>query len=100
MIFMLLAHYVNIRTSGRPRDDPPQTRCRAAGPPGSHPPPRRLPCQTQPENPRRLPGRPRGLPPLYEANSVYAPTIGKAVEWLLGDLGGLANALVSDSGGR
>jgi integrase/recombinase XerC len=31
-----------------------------------------------------------------EANSVYAPTIGKAVEWLLGDLGGLANALVSD----
>jgi integrase/recombinase XerC len=30
-----------------------------------------------------------------ETRSVSAPTIGKAVEWLLGDPGGLANALVS-----
>jgi integrase/recombinase XerC len=33
-----------------------------------------------------------------EASSVPAPTVGKAVEWLLDDLSGLVNALVSDYG--
>ena len=35
-----------------------------------------------------------------ETRSVSAPTIGKVVEWLLGDPGGLANALVSSYSGR
>ena len=35
-----------------------------------------------------------------EASSVPAPTVGKAVEWLLDELGGLVNVLVSDYGWR